>query len=64
MWLFSVYLKELSAKLKEEGVEEEKIKSITDGMKKYAAKMAKKAADFEPYVGETLPESDKYMCVL
>ena len=44
----------LTEKLKKNGVDESKITSITDGIKKYASKtLAPKITDFEPYVGES-----------
>ncbi|KAL6720552.1 hypothetical protein ACLMJK_002476 [Lecanora helva] len=48
------YLSRLSKKLTEDGADEGKVKSITDGIKKYASKkLAPKIKDFEPYVGES-----------
>ena len=53
------YLKALSEKLKQTGVEEARIKEITSGIKKYAPKIAKKIKDYEPYVGESLDVEDQ-----
>ena len=51
----------LSSKLKDNGVDEDKVTSITEGIAKYASKnFGKKAADFEPYVGESF-EAEKAM---